>query len=217
MYIPRANQETRLPVLHELIRAEPLAALVTMTSGGLFASHIPLVLDAEAAPFGVLRGHLARANAQWQEIDRSVEALAIFSGPGHAISASWYPSTQETGENVPTWNYVTVHAYGPVEVIEDPAWLMEHLHQLTQESEAPNPEPWKIEDAPPAYIENMLRGIVGIELRVSRIEGKWKASQNRDERDRLGVVRGLEALNTPASLAMRDIVVERPRAFSQSL
>jgi transcriptional regulator len=209
MYTPRANQETRLPVLYQLIRAEPLATLVTLTSKGLLASHIPLVLDVESAPLGVLRGHLARANSQWQDMDSSVEALAIFAGPHHYISASWYPSRLEDGEDVPTWNYVVVHAYGSIQVFEDEDWFMAHLDQLTNQSEASNPDQWKVSDAPADYIRNMLRGIVGFELRIGRLEGKWKASQNRDERDRRGVVQGLEARNTPESLAMRDIIVER--------
>jgi transcriptional regulator len=121
----------------------------------------------------------------------------------------WYPSRLEDGEDVPTWNYVVVHAYGSIQVFEDEDWFMAHLDQLTNQSEASNPDQWKVSDAPADYIRNMLRGIVGFELRIGRLEGKWKASQNRDERDRRGVVQGLEARNTPESLAMRDIIVER--------
>ena len=209
MYTPKANLETRLPVLHQLIAAEPLAALVTMTSSGLLASHLPLVLDRDCVPLGTLRGHFARANPQWQDIDPSVDALAIFAGPQHYISASWYPGKLEDGEEVPTWNYVVVHAYGPLRIIEDRAWLWRHLEQLTDQSEASNPTPWKVSDAPAEYIENQMRGIVGFELPIQRIEGKWKVSQNRSARDKQAVVAGLSAKNTPESLTMRDLVVER--------
>ena len=214
MYTPKANLETRLPVLHQLISAEPLATLVTMTSSGLLASHLPLVLDREIGnpepgPFGTLRGHFARANPQWRDIDSSVDALAIFAGPQHYISASWYPGKLEDGEEVPTWNYVVVHAYGPLRIVEDPAWLWKHLGELTDQSEASNPAPWKVSDAPAEYIENQMRGIVGFELPIQRIEGKWKVSQNRNARDKQAVIAGLSAKNTPESLTMRDLVVER--------
>jgi transcriptional regulator len=136
MYIPRANEEKRLPVLHQLIRDEPLAALITLNSGGLFASHIPMVLDAEGSALGVLRGHVSRANTHWTDIDSGVEALAIFSGPQHYITPTWYPSKLEDGKDVPTWNYVVVQAYGPIQVIHDAEWMLRHLKELTDESEA---------------------------------------------------------------------------------
>jgi transcriptional regulator len=209
MYIPRANEEKRIPVLHQLIRAEPLAVLVTMGTGGLFASHLPMVLEEGGSEFGTLRGHVARANRQWHDLDRSVEALAIFSGPQHYITPSWYPGKEEDGRQVPTWNYVVVHAYGSLQVIEDADWLKTHLEQLTAQSEAGAPTPWKVSDAPADSIRSQMKGIVGFELPVSRLEGKWKVSQNRTERDRRGVIEGLEALDTPQSLTMKDLVAER--------
>jgi transcriptional regulator len=209
MFIPKANEEKRLPVLHQLIRDEPLASLVTMNAGSLFASHIPMVLDAGASEFGVLRGHVARANTQWKDMDASVEPLAIFSGPQHYITPSWYPGKLDGGKEVPTWNYVVVQVYGPLRVVHDADWLLKHLHELTDASEKGGATPWSVSDAPANYIQQLLNGIVGLELEIRSIEGKWKVSQNRNARDKQGVVEGLAALNTAESLAMRDLVSER--------
>jgi transcriptional regulator len=206
MYIPKAHEEKRIEVLHDLIESQPLASLVTMGQSGLFASHLPMVLERGTATHGLLKGHLSRANQQWRDFLPSVEALAIFSGPQHYITPSWYPEKFETGKVVPTWNYVVVHAYGHLKVIEDAAWLMDHLKSLTSIHEAASPIPWKVSDAPADYVESMVKGIVGLELPIERIEGKWKVSQNRPERDRAGVAKGLERLNTPESLAMKALV-----------
>ncbi|MBN9617769.1 MAG: transcriptional regulator [Acidobacteriales bacterium 59-55] len=208
MYIPRANEETRLEVLHDLIESHPLASLVTIASSGLFASHLPMVLERKSATRALLKGHLSRANKQWQDFQPGVQALAIFSGPEHYISPSWYPEKKETGKVVPTWNYAVVHVYGHLRVVEDPAWLMEHLNALTTVHEASFPAPWKVSDAPADYIASLIKGIVGVELPIERIEGKWKASQNHPERNRIGVVEGLERLNTPESLAMKALVAD---------
>jgi transcriptional regulator len=219
MYIPRHNEEKRIPVLHQLIRAEPLAALVTLASTGLFATHLPLVLESTPDTLGVLRGHVSRANPQWRDLDPAVEALAIFSGPQHYITPTWYPGTYEHGKEVPTWNYVVVHAYGPLRIIHDERWLLTHLKQLTAQSEA-NPvqseansavpsAPWKLSDAPADFIRTLLNGIVGFELPVHRLEGKWKVSQNRTPSEKQGVIEGLTALDTPASLIMKNLVAER--------
>jgi transcriptional regulator len=208
MYIPRANQEDRIPVLHKLIEDQPFASLITVGSSGLFASHIPMVLEQNGAK-GRLQGHISRANTQWQDYTPSVEALAIFSGPQHYITPSWYPEKQETGKVVPTWNYVVVHAYGYLKVIEDGEWLMAHLKKLTHAHEAGFAVPWQVEDAPADYIASMAKGIVGLEIAIERLEGKWKVSQNRSERDRGGVARGLAELNTTESLAMAALVEER--------
>jgi transcriptional regulator len=209
MYIPRANEEKRIPVLHQLIKAEPLAALVTLSSGGLFASHLPMILEEEGAALGILRGHVARANLQWRDLNPSVDALPIFSGPQHYITPSWYPSTSEDGKEVPTWNYVVVHAYGSLKVIEDKEWLMNHLEQLTDQSEAKASIPWRVSDAPADFIHSLLNGIIGFELPINKLEGKWKVSQNRSDRDKHGVIEGLAALNTPESLTMKKLVLDR--------
>jgi transcriptional regulator len=208
MYIPRANQEDRIPVLHKLIEDQPFASLITVGSSGLFASHIPMVLEQNGSK-GRLKGHISRANTQWRDYTPSVEALAIFSGPQHYITPSWYPEKQETGKVVPTWNYVVVHAYGYLKVIEDGEWLMAHLKNLTDAHEAGFAVPWQVEDAPADYIVSMAKGIVGLEIAIERLEGKWKVSQNRSEPDREGVARGLAELDTTESLAMTALVEER--------
>lgn len=209
MYIPKANEEVRVPVLHELIEAHPFTTLVTLGSAGLFASHIPMVLHRDDSTLGTLRGHLSRANAQWRDFSPTVDALAIFSGPHHYISPSWYPEKRETGKVVPTWNYSVVHAYGSLSIVDDPDWLRTHLHSLTDIHEAAFPTPWRVSDAPADYVSSLLKGIVGLEFTIHRLEGKWKVSQNRSERDRLGVEEGLESLHTPESLAMKALVSRR--------
>lgn len=211
MYIPKVNEEKRVPVMHQMIAAHPLAALVTMGASGLIASHIPMVLEDDGSPFGVLKGHIARANMQWRGLAPAVDALAIFSGPHHYISASWYPGTEEHGKEVPTWNYVVVHAYGPLKIIEDAPWLMAHLEGLTDQVEETSEKPWKLTDAPEEYIHALLKGIVGLELPIQRLEGKWKVSQNRNARDQKAVQEELDRLNTPESLTMKELVAgKRP-------
>jgi transcriptional regulator len=158
---------------------------------------------------GRLKCHISRANPQWRDHTPSVEALAIFSGPHHYITPSWYPEKEEPGKVVPTWNYVVVHAYGHLKVMEDGEWLMAHLSKLTNIHEAGLPVPWKVGDAPADYIASMAKGIVGLEMEIKRIEGKWKLSQNRPEQDRSGVARGLAELNTTESLTMKALVEKR--------
>ena len=206
MYIPTANEEKRVPVIHALIASNPLAALVTLGAAGLIASHIPMVLEDDGSPFGLLKGHVARSNAQWSDLAPTVDALAIFAGPQHYISPSWYPAKAEHGKVVPTWNYAVVHAYGPLKVIENAHWLRAHVERLTNIHEANSPVPWKVGDAPEEYVASMLRGIVGFELPIQRLEGKWKLSQTRSEKDRDGVAAGLQELNTSESLAMKTLM-----------
>ena len=208
MYIPRANEETRIPVLHALLKAHPLAALVTLNASGLIASHIPMVLETDGYEFGILRAHISRANTQWRDLNDTVDTLAIFAGPHHYISPSWYPGKLDDGKEVPTWNYAVVHVYGPLKVIHDASWLLTHLETLTDTHEATFPKPWKVSDAPEPFIQSLLNGIVGLELPIRRLEGKWKVSQNRTEPDREGVIAGLETLDTPESLTMRNLVDE---------
>lgn len=191
MYRPEAFDEPELERLHALIRTRPLASLVTLNEDGLQASHVPLVLYKDEGKFGTLRGHLARANPQWKGIAESTEALCIFSGPDAYITPSWYQTKQETGKVVPTWNYVTVHAYGPMSIVTDRDWLHRNVSAITDQQEATRTDPWKVSDAPERFTETMLRGIVGFEIPITRIEGKWKASQNRLEVDRVGVIKGL--------------------------
>ncbi|HXC95341.1 MAG TPA: FMN-binding negative transcriptional regulator [Edaphobacter sp.] len=215
MYIPNANKEDRIPVLHKFMQDHPFASLITMNSSGLFASHIPVVLE-ETGPLGQLKCHISRANTQWRDFTPTIQALAIFSGPQHYITPSWYPERQETAKVVPTWNYAVVHAYGHLKVVEDSEWLMAHLTSLTHQHEAASPTPWQIGDAPSDYIATQIRGIVGLEMTIERLEGKWKVSQNRPERDRIGVANGLADLNTTESLQMKNLVEKRDRPPSTS-
>lgn len=198
MYIPPHDREDRLDVLQAFMRENPLAALVTLGPDGLTASHVPLRLYPElGGPSGTLRGHLARPNRQWQAFTPEVEALVIFQGVQAYISPSWYVAKQETGRVVPTWNYLVVHARGPLRIIDDPAWLREQVTDLTDGQEAAFASPWQVADAPDAYIEAQLRGIVGIEIPISHIEGRWKLSQNRNAADRQGVIDGLTEQGCP--------------------
>ncbi|MGH9639491.1 MAG: FMN-binding negative transcriptional regulator [Bryobacteraceae bacterium] len=206
MYTPAHFAETRLDVLHQFIRQHPLAALVTSGPDGLEATHVPMVLHPEIEPQGVLRCHVARANPQWKSIDPQRPALVIFSGPEHYITPSWYAAKKEHGRVVPTWNYAAVHVSGHAKLFEEENALLEHLKALTKQSEAPFEKPWAVSDAPPKYVQAMAKAIVGIEMTVERLEGKWKASQNRSRTDRQGVIAGLEELHTPQSLEMAEIV-----------
>ncbi len=206
MYIPSHNAETRLPILHQMMTDHPLAAVVTLGQDGLIATHMPLVLEDDGSEFGVLKGHVSRANPQWRNPVPNVEALAIFSGPQHYISPNWYPGKLDDGKEVPTWNYVTVHAYGPLRIVEDAEWLLAHLNSLTNTHEAASPIPWKVEDAPADFIASLLRGIVGFELPIRKLEGKWKVSQNRNDADRQGAVEGLSQLNTKEASVMARLI-----------
>jgi len=209
MYLPGHFEETRIDILHQLIRARPLATIVTLGSAGLNANHIPFELSAEPAPLGTLRGHVARANPLWRDFSENIDALIIFHGPQAYVSPSWYPTKQATGEVVPTYNYIVVHAYGRLEIIDDPRWLGGLVTRLTERFEAARAEPWHVTDAPDGFIENQLRGIVGIEIVISKLLGKWKASQNRPVVDREGVVKGLSGSNDADSLALAELVRER--------
>ena len=206
MYIPSHNAETRLPILQQMMTDHPLAAVVTLGQDGLIATHMPLVLEDDGSEFGVLKGHVSRANPQWRNPVPNVEALAIFSGPQHYISPNWYPGKLDDGKEVPTWNYVTVHAYGPLRIVEDAEWLLAHLNSLTNTHEAASPIPWKVEDAPADFIASLLRGIVGFELPIRKLEGKWKVSQNRNDADRQGAVEGLSQLNTKEASVMARLI-----------
>lgn len=206
MYMPSHFEETRPDVLSQLIRDHPLAALVTLGPAGLNANHLPLELDPEPAPLGTLRGHVARANPLWQDFAADVDALAIFQGPQAYITPSWYQTKKDTGKVVPTYNYAVVHASGPLRVIDDPVWLRTLVERLTNRFEAARPEPWQVTDAPAEFIDRQLNAIVGIEIRVTKLTGKWKASQNRLPIDREGVVHGLRTLADADAAAMAQLV-----------
>jgi transcriptional regulator len=206
MYRPPAFREDRLEVLHGLIRAHPLAQLVTAGAGGLMANPVPCLVDGEAVPNGMLRLHLAKANPQVDELRSGAQALAIFQGPQAYVSPSWYPGKAEHGKVVPTWNYVTVHAWGTPRVM-DAAALRRQIEDLTMSQEQGRPSPWAVGDAPEDFIATMINAIVGIEIPIGRIESKWKLSQNRSEADRRGVAEGLRAAGSQAMAGLVERAV----------
>ena len=191
MYEPPLFREDRLDVMHASMRAHPFATLVSTTDGRLTADHLPLVLDTTLHEKGVLRGHIARANPLRRSPNTGGDTLVIFHGPQTYVTPSWYPSKRDHGKVVPTWNYVVVHAYGPLRIIEDRDWLRQNVSELTDAHERDRAEPWRLSDAPESFVDQMLRGIVGLEIEITELNGKWKMSQNRTPEDRAGVVRGL--------------------------
>lgn len=197
MYNPSHFKEERLDVLHDFIRVHPLATLVTTSDSGMEANHLPLILDVHA---GLLRGHVSRANTVWKQA--KPEALAIFTGPQHYISPSWYPAKQEHGRVVPTWNYVAVHVRGKLQFFDDASRLLMIVKELTDIHEGSFAQPWKVSDAPPEFVEGLLKAIVGFELRIESLEGKRKASQNRSEADRQSVASALRQLGAADSASI---------------
>ena len=193
MYLPPHFNEKRSEVLHELLRTHPLGLLITLsTAGNLQANSVPFVLDADPAGGpGILRAHVARANPLWREARGDAQSLVVFQGPQAYVSPSFYPAKAEHGKVVPTWNYVMVQARGTLRAIEDAAWLHAFVTRLTDRHEAPRARPWAVSDAPADYIATMLGAIVGIEIVLSALTGKWKVSENRSAADRAGVVQGL--------------------------
>ena len=206
MYEPPLHRQDDLAAQHELIRRHPLGLLVTHGSQGLLANAMPFLIDPAAGKFGKLSAHMARANGQWRDLAEAGDALVVFQGSEHYISPSWYATKRETGKVVPTWNYVMVQARGTVRVIEDAEWLRAQIAALTQTQETPRPAPWAVSDAPEDFVTAQVRQIVGLEIEITDIRGKWKASQNRNVADRTGVVAGLETDGDPQALAMAAVV-----------
>ena len=190
MYQPAHFREERLEVQHALIKAHPFGLLVSVGPDGPEANGVPFLLDIAAAPLGELKTHVARANNQWRNLDGQ-NVLAVFQGPQAYVSPSNYETKRETGKVVPTWNYVMVQVRGIARVHEDANWLKAQVASLTQTHEGGLAQPWQVSDAPSSYIESQLKGIVGIEIAIASIEGKWKVNQNRPEADRRGVSEGL--------------------------
>ncbi len=207
MYQPPHFREDRIEVQHGLIRSHPLGLLITAGPGGLQANPIPFLVYGDASPHGTLRAHMARGNPQWRELAAVAECMIVFQGPQQYITPSWYPTKQEHGKAVPTWNYVTVHAWGAPRTIEDLGWLRRQVEDLTNLKEGGLSKPWKVGDAPEQYLASQLKGIVGIEIPIAKIEGKWKVSQNRPEVDRAGVVAGLRG-DGEQSAVMAALVAE---------
>jgi transcriptional regulator len=207
MYQPPVFREDRIDVQHALIRAHPLGLLITAGPAGLLANLFPFLVDAGSEK-GTLRLHIARANPQWKELQAIEECLVVFQGPQDYVTPSWYATKRETGKVVPTWNYATVHVWGRPRVMNDDAWLRRQLDDLTASREGPREEPWKVDDAPADFVAMQMRAIVGVEIPIARMEGKWKMSQNRPEADRTGVIEGFRAMGE-AGEEIAALVAER--------
>ena len=212
MYQPPAFREDHVEVQHQLIRAHPLGLLITAGPAGLLANLFPFLLDSEGTDKGTLRLHIARANPQWRELEAVEECLVVFCGPQDYVTPSRYETKRETGKVVPTWNYVMVHVWGRPRVIHDDVWLRRQIEDLTDSRERLRAAPWKVDDAPPDFIAAQMRAIIGVEIPISRTEGKWKMSQNRPAADRAGVVAGFREAGA-AGEAIAAIVEERGRAL----
>jgi transcriptional regulator len=209
MYQPPHHVETDLGVLHALIKTHPLGLLISAGPEGPVANPLPFLLDQGVGQNGRLRAHLARANPQWRLIADNPEmpVLVVFQGADSYITPSWYETKRETGKVVPTWNYAIVQARGTARTVEDSGWIAGQIAELTAMQEAPRPEPWQVSDAPEAYIASQIKGIVGLEIDIAAISGKWKVSQNRPVADRAGVAEGLEsAADDSASQEMAQLV-----------
>lgn len=203
MYRPEQFREDRIDVLQGLIQAHPFATLITTGDAGIEANHVPFFLNAaQTGEPGTLQGHVARPNPVWSETGTGTDVLVVFQGPHHYVTPSWYPSKAEHGKVVPTWNYIIVHVRGTMRAIQDTDWLLAHLNALTDHQEIARTSPWTVDDAPPEFVDKMVSGIVGLEIAVTSLEGKWKMSQNRNATDRAGVVDGLLAEGTEAAAAV---------------
>lgn len=209
MYQPPAFRETDIATQHAFIAAHPLGLLISGGAAGLVANPIPFILYAEEGRFGTLRAHVARGNAQWQALLAAPEALVVFQGTEHYVTPSWYQQKAVDGKVVPTWNYALVQARGTARIVEDANWLLANVSALTDRQEGRRTQPWAVSDAPEAFIASQLKGIVGVEIAIAGLEGKFKASQNRAEADRAGVAKGLAAETGPHAGTMRELVKQR--------
>lgn len=206
MYIPKLFAQPDIATMHTLIRAHPLATVVTLGTEGINANHIPLHLNEEPTPFGALRGHIARANPLFTDIAEDTETLCIFQGPQTYITPSWYATKQENGKVVPTWNYAVVHAYGFINIIDNTDWLRQQLEMLTAHNETAFASPWTLDDAPRDFIDRLLEQIVGFELVITRLLGKWKVSQNQPHSNHSSIIAGLKASLQADAPAMATLV-----------
>jgi transcriptional regulator len=210
LYEPPLHRNDKLPDLHALIRERVFGLLISNGAEGLVASSVPFVLDSAASKLGTLKVHIARANPQWRDLQASPDTLVVFQGHDHYITPSWYETKRETGKVVPTWNYTMVQAKGRAKVMDD-AWLGQQIEELTQALEQRREQPWAVSDAPADFVAMQRRAIVGLEIEILDIRGKWKTSQNRNAADRAGVVAGLEAIGDDESRVMAGIVRETGR------
>jgi len=209
MYVPAHFDESRPEVLHDLIERHPLGTLVTHSGGILDANHIPFALNSRSGPQGMLLGHVARANPVWKEVASGDSVLVIFRAEHAYISPDWYPSKHEAHRQVPTWNYRVVHVHGRLQVRDDARFVRGVVSRLTHEHEDARPTPWRMADAPPDYLDGMIANIVGIEVEITRLEGKFKLGQNREARDIRGAA---EALTREGHGALGQLMRELPQA-----
>jgi len=210
MYVPPAFREDDLAAIYATIDEARLSHLVTATEQGLIATPLPLFLVRDEGPHGTLYGHVARANPQWK-LTPAGEAMALFLGPHAYITPNWYATKQETHRVVPTWNYVAVHAYGRLEFFDDPVRLRSLVGRLTERHESRRPAPWSVEDAPKDFIDGQLKAIVGFEMAIQRLEGKWKLGQNRSVEDRAGAIAGLKEEGGPGEQAVAALMSDREK------
>ena len=208
MYLPGHFEERDPERLRSLIQRYPLGSLVTATASGLDANHIPFLFIDSGGAAGTLHGHIARANPLWRAAVHEATALVIFRGPDSFISPSWYPSKREHASVVPTWNYAVVHVHGVVRFVDDPAWVRSHVEALTREHEGRRDPPWAVTDAPADFVEKMVAAVVGVEISIMQLVGKWKVSQNRSTPDRAGVVEALEREATPSGTSIAALIRE---------
>ncbi len=208
MYLPKHFEEPRLDVMQQLIQAHPLATLITTGPDGLNANHIPLHLDPSAGEFGTLRGHVARANPVWREM-QGQPSLVIFHGPNAYVSPRWNPAKEEHGKAVPTWNYAVVHCHGVWRACDTPLAARQNVEALTARHEAAFEHPWTLDEAPPDYTEKMLAAIVAIEMPIARLSGKWKVSQNHPAATQHSVLAGLQQQGDAHSLSMAALMQTR--------
>ena len=208
MYLPKHFEERDPERLRSFIERYPLGSLVTATESGLDANHIPFLFADTGSAAGTLHGHIARANPLWREVVGDATALVIFRGPDSFISPSWYPSKRENARVVPTWNYAVVHVHGVLRFVDDPAWVRSHVEALTREHEGKRDAPWAVTDAPADFIEKMVAAVVGIEISITQLVGKWKVSQNRSISDRVGVVEALERETVPSGTTIAALIRE---------
>jgi len=211
MYTPNHFNETNIETMLQLIQAYPLGGLINVEQDGINANHIPfeLLAPTEDAPFGTLRAHVARANPVWKSSHSQLDALVIFQGPQAYITPSWYEEKKQTGKVVPTYNYAVVHARGRMRVMDNPQWLLQHLQNLTDHQESRQAAAWKLSDAPADYIQKLLNAIVGIEIPVTALHGKWKVSQNRTEQDHSNIAAGLRLRQDHSDSAMASLVEQQ--------
>lgn|GEM_PF-29347 len=199
LYVPKFNEEKNVSTLQSLVKSKPLGAWATIADEEIVINHIPFILHEDRGELGTLVGHVARSNSIFREFSSEVSSVVVFQGDQAYITPSWYPSKHEHGKAVPTWNYVVVHAHGIPRKIEDPQWLLQHVNELTDVHESDRKFPWKVSDAPDQFIEQLIGAIVGIEIPITKLTGKWKLGQNRPDPDKRGLISGLMSSDSSES------------------